>query len=240
MEESIEAQKDIVLIDLQEMQRSIETRGHSDAVSVEMVRAAKGDDDMVFIMSEEVRDSHGTIIKLDQGADLSRYEKNPVLIWMHKTRASMFDGDYNEDNVLGYTKTYFEDGKLKCKPFFESVETTGNLRAEKVKKKIKFGSLSALSIGIRVYAGSMGVEEKGEDKNTYYIREWELRENSIVVLGSNANAVVEKRGTVTPEETDGPTIKDNKDETRSSDENPPYRNSLKRAKRKLVINKFLN
>ena len=149
-------------------------------------------DDMgiVFTMSDEVEDRHGTIVKLDK-VSLDNYRKNPIILWMHQSSAGHSQNDYNEDNVIGYGEPYFEDGKLKVRINFESEETTGNKKADKIRKKIEFGSLRMGSIGFIPSAGDFGKEDKGENPDIFYIREWELLEYSIVAIPSNPNAAVE-------------------------------------------------
>lgn len=145
----------------------------------------------VFTMSDEVVDRHGTIVKLDKVA-LKSYNDNPVVLWMHEKSKGMFDStSYDPDNVLGYGYAYFEDGKLKNRITFEPKEL--NEKADKIKRKIDFGSIRGGSIGFIPYSGSYGDVERGEDEDVYYIREWELLEYSIVTIPSNPNALNETK-----------------------------------------------
>lgn len=146
-------------------------------------------DTIVFTMSDEILDRHETVVKLD-GVNLENYKKNPIILWMHQSSSNGFQ-DYNEDNVLGYGEPYFEEGKLKVKIHFESEETTGNVKADKIKRKINFGSLRMGSIGFIPKSGGYGNEKSGEDPEMFYIRELDLLEYSIVAIPSNPNAAAE-------------------------------------------------
>lgn len=179
-----------------------------------------------FTMSDEIMDRHGTIVKLGKGANIKEYQKNPILLWMHQANGGFFGEDYNPDNVIGYTKTFIKDGKLKAVPFFEGLESTGNELAEKIKKKIDFGSLRGLSIGFIPLSGSMGTKELEEDENVFYIRDWTLIENSIVTIPSNPNGLIEI------------TEKQIKEETQDQEIELPTRKQIERARRILTLIKL--
>lgn len=153
---------------------------------------AKTDDEKntyVFTMSDEIMDRHGTIVKLD-GLDIEEYNRNPVVLLQHQSSGSLF-ADYDIDNVIGKGYAYRDkDGLLKNKITFEPKEL--NEKADKVLRKIEFGSVRASSIGFIANEGSWGNEQRGEDPDIYYIRKGTLLEHSIVVVPSNPNALVDK------------------------------------------------
>lgn len=154
-------------------------------------RAKVNDTVYDFAMSDEIIDRHGTVVKLGGGANIEQYKTNPVVLWMHESSKGMFSESYNPDLILGYGEPFFKNGKLMNKIHFESESTTGNTLAEKVVKKIEFGSIRAGSIGFIPISGSYGEKDMGEDEEIFYIRDWTLLEYSIVTIPSNPNALVE-------------------------------------------------
>ena len=152
-----------------------------------------GDDQVIypFTMSEEVRDRHGDIVVL-KGGRLDNYNASPVILSMHKSSQRYGDAnDYDWDNVIGYGRAYLEDDKLRNDVVFEPKDL--NEKADKIRRKIDFGSVRAGSIGFMPIKGHWGVEDDGEDTGTYYITEWELWEFSVVVIGSNPKALVDPK-----------------------------------------------
>lgn len=145
-----------------------------------------------FVMSEEIRDRHGTLIVL-QGGNIDQYNLNPVFLWMHESARDWYDTQpYDDTCVIGKGKAYFgEDGKLRNDVVFE--DRSYNERAWRLENKIQFGSLRAVSIGFIPLKGHWGVEDDGEDTGTYYITEWILLELSLVVIPSNYKALLEEK-----------------------------------------------
>jgi len=171
---------------IEDLQRNVGEKTFT-AVDVKAdVKAVNDKKTYTFIMSDEVMDSHGTIVKLD-GAELERYNKNPLIIWQHQTGS--WD-EYNPDNIIGKGRAFYEDGLLKNEIEFEPKEL--NELADKVSRKIDFGSINAGSIGFIFKDGAFGNEERGEDPDIFYIKKWELVEYSIVSVPSNPNALVER------------------------------------------------
>jgi hypothetical protein len=156
-----------------------------------------------FVISTETRDRHGTIIKMDSW-DLSQYEKNPIVAYMHKTDGGFFS-DPEPDHLLGVGRVWKENGKLMGEVHFEDEDT--NPFAEKIRKKIDHGTIRATSVGFRSKEGHWGDEKRGEDIDTYYFDHAELMEFSIVHVPSNPDAL--KRSIEI--ETKKPPVKENKD-----------------------------
>lgn len=151
------------------------------------IRGAKpaGEDNdrtLEFIISDESRDRHGTIIPI-KAWDLDNYNKNGIVAYQHET-----SGDI--DSIIGKGSAEVVDGQLIGRVEFEPAEI--NPLADKVYKKLLFGSLKATSVGFRSHQGHWGDKKRGEDDSTYYFDSVELLEFSIVNIPSNPNAV--KRG----------------------------------------------
>lgn len=142
-----------------------------------------------FVISSEAKDTYDTIFMAD-GAELERYELNPIVAYGHRTWSD------NPDMILG-TSVVFQEGKLTvARVRFEDADT--NPTAEKVWKKVQAGTLRMASIGANILEWRMGDESKGEDKSVVYFTRWELLEWSIVPIGSNPDAL--KREAQTAEE----------------------------------------
>lgn len=151
-----------------------------------------------FVISSEAKDTYDTIFMAD-GAELERYELNPIVAYGHRTWSD------NPDMILG-TSVVFQEGKLTiARVRFEDADT--NPTAEKVWKKVQAGTLRMASIGANILEWRMGDESKGEDKSVVYFTRWELLEWSIVPIGSNPDAL--KREAQTAEEIRNLIKKDN-------------------------------
>lgn len=155
-------------------------------------KASNDDGTVTMVMSSEIEDRDGVIVKLN-GGNIDNYAKNPVILWMHQSSKGFFDSDYDPDNVIGYGEPYMEDGKLKVKIHFEPADI--NPKADKIRKKMEFGSLRAGSIGFIPKSGGYGKKDMNEDEETFYIRSWELAEFSIVTIPANPDALIENDAT---------------------------------------------
>ena len=132
-----------------------------------------------FVISDESRDRHGTIIPI-RAWSLDNYKKNGIVAYQHET-----SGDI--DNIIGKGSAEVIEGQLIGRVEFEPADI--NPLADKVYKKLLFGSLKATSVGFRSNKGHWGDKKRGEDENTYYFDDVELLEFSIVNIPSNPNAV---------------------------------------------------
>jgi len=171
-------------------------------INFEIKQAKEGEEkeqgSRTFVMSKEVRDRHGDIVIL-KGGHLDNYNASPVVLSMHESSRSYRDTQpYDWDQVLGKGFAYLKDGVLYNDILFEPEDI--NPLAAKVVKKIDFGSVRAGSIGFMPLKGHWGQQEDGEDTGTYYITEWELWEFSIVVIGSNPQALIESSKKATSEQ----------------------------------------
>ena len=138
---------------------------------------------ITFVASDDSKDSAGTVLNQDNW-DLRRFNSNGVIGYQHKVYGGWDDTD-NPDNVIGKGYAYLEDGKLMVDITFEPADI--NPLADKIYKKIQFGSLRAVSVGfLPIGRGKFG---EGEDANTYYFAGQELLEVSVVNIPSNPNAL---------------------------------------------------
>ena len=148
-----------------------------------------------FIISNATRDRHRTVLN-PQGWILDNYNKNPVVGYQHDIYGSFF-GDTNPDNVIGKGSVRLEGDNLIGVVEFEPADI--NPLAEKLMKKVEFGSIRATSVGFLPVAnengkeGYWGPEERGEQQGgpneTYYYYGQELVEWSIVNIPSNPDAI---------------------------------------------------
>lgn len=141
-----------------------------------------------FVISDTSRDRHHTVLSSD-GWEFAAYNRNPVVGWMH----DVFGGDLCEgpdpDSVIGRGLVRQEGNETVSATTFEPGEI--NLNAEKIFRKVIFGSLCSCSVSFteleRGYWGTGDQAECGPDE-TYYIGRRELLEYSIVNIPSNRNA----------------------------------------------------
>lgn len=145
----------------------------------------KEDDDrtITFVASDSTRDSAGTVLNQDNWK-LTRFNSNGIIGYQHKVYGGWDDTD-NPDNVIGKGYAYVENGQLMVDITFEPKEI--NELAEKIYKKVLFGSLRAVSVGfLPIGKGRFG---EGADSETYYFAGQELLEVSVVNIPANPNAL---------------------------------------------------
>lgn len=142
---------------------------------------------LTFVASDGTRDAAGTVLNQENWS-LKRYEKNPIIPYQHDVYLG-WDSS-NPDNIIGKGRAYVEDGKLMVDITFETKDI--NEKAEKIYKKLLFGSLNAVSVGfLPIGKGSWGKGDEAIDGSnpTYYYAGQELLEISVVNIPSNPNAV---------------------------------------------------
>ena len=138
---------------------------------------------ITFVASDGTKDSAGTILNQDNW-DLTRFNSNGIIGYQHKVYGGWDDTD-NPDNVIGKGVAYIEDKKLMVDITFEPADI--NPLADKIYKKIQFGSLRAVSVGfLPVGRGRFG---EGADAETYYFAGQQLLEVSVVNIPANPNAL---------------------------------------------------
>ena len=156
---------------------------------------------MTFVASDGTRDSAGTVLNQDNW-DLKRFNSNGVIGYQHKVYGGWDDTD-NPDNIIGKGHAYIEEsnGKKRLLVDVEFEPEGMNELADKVYKKLQFGTLKAVSVGFRpVGKGAWGKGEEaiGGSRETYYYAGQELLEVSVVNIPANPNAL--KRGVDMAEE----------------------------------------
>lgn len=134
-----------------------------------------------FVASNGTVDSYGTVLKPD-GWDLSRFRKNGVIGYQH----DIYYSD-DPDNVIGRGEARVENDQLLVKVYFEPAEL--NRKADKVFRKVVFGSISGVSVGFSPERGHWGDRRDGEDPDVYYYDQMTLMEISVVNVPSNPDAV---------------------------------------------------
>lgn len=120
---------------------------------------------------------------LTEGIDLSQYEKNPVLLWMH-TRP--FRGTTDEVLPLGRMESLRVEGdQLIGTPVFDMNDEF----ARKVADKWEQGILKMVSAGLVVLEESNAPEHIVEGQRYATVTRSKLREVSIVDIGANDDAL---------------------------------------------------
>ena len=136
-----------------------------------------------FILYDESQpNADGSRILLD-GLRLSRFKKNPVMLYMHR-RAEENSSAGSE--VIGRWEKVRMDGKrLVADAVFDSKDAL----AQKIAQKVQDGFLRAASIGIDVHKLQQETKDKPKQATQYTITESTLLEASIVDIPKNENAL---------------------------------------------------
>jgi hypothetical protein len=145
-----------------------------------------------FILSTYQKDRHGTVLNQDNW-HLDNFKLNPIVAYQHTLSGGMCS-DPNPDFVIG------KDIKPEASKSIGDTALTGVLQfepaainplAEKIFRKLLFGSLSRSSVGfLEVGEGNYGTgeEAQGMINETYYFAGQELLEWSVVNIPSNPGA----------------------------------------------------
>lgn len=142
-----------------------------------------------FVLSSSKRDRHGTVLNQENWM-LDNYRVNPIIGFMHNLYGDLCNPP-DVDSIIGKSKNIGTEGKkseriLIADAEFEPAEV--NLLAEKVFRKVLFGSLRGASVGfLPVGHGWYGEkdEDQGNENETYYFEGQELLEWSVVSIPSN-------------------------------------------------------
>lgn len=122
--------------------------------------------------------SYGTRV-LTAGLDISQYERNPVLLYMHE-----------RGTVIGYIKDLrLEGDELTGEPVFDEASEL----SQRCKKQWDFGSLRMVSIGIDIIETSESPEHILQGQSRPTITKSKLDEVSVVDIGANDDAIVLKK-----------------------------------------------
>lgn len=158
-------------------------------INQEELRASEeGVRKMTFVASDGTRDSAGTVLN-PKGWDLARFNKNGIIGYQHKVYGA-WDDTANPDNVIGKGFAYVKGSQLLVDVEFEPEGM--NELADKVWRKLIFGTLKAVSVGFQDLGGGHwgeGDEAFGKERATYYYENMELLEVSVVNIPANPNAL---------------------------------------------------
>lgn len=145
-----------------------------------------------FVNSTRTKDRHGTVLNQDNWL-LDNYRKNPIVGYQHNLSGGMC-AEPNPDFVIGKDlnpQMYSSVGDTVLTGLVEFEPAEINPLAEKIFRKILFGTLNRSSVGfIEVGEGRYGEgeEAQGRTAETYYFSGQELLEWSIVNIPSNPDA----------------------------------------------------
>lgn len=161
-----------------------------------------GNEKHEFVISDSTLDRYGTVIPISAW-NLENYDKNGIVAYQHET--SSWDKP-DPDYIIGKGKAWIEDNtRLVGSVEYEPADL--NPLADKIRRKVEFGTLSSTSVGFRHIRGHWGEENRGENPDVYYFDEVDLLEFSIVNIPANPNAVKRAiaehiHGIIMPEEPD--------------------------------------
>jgi hypothetical protein len=141
---------------------------------------SEGKEFFEFEISNETRDSHGTIFRM-AGVDINDFNSDPIVTYGHPS----FDST-DPDDVIGIGPVTIEQGRMMAR-FYPQTDGT-NPKAEKVVAKLKGGMIRSASIVAQIHDGHMGQRSRGEDENTLYFDKWQLLAWGVVMKGSNPKA----------------------------------------------------
>ena len=119
--------------------------------------------------------SYGTRL-LTSGADISQYERNPVMLYMHQ-----------RGSVVGYMKNIQVEGDdITAEPVFDEATDL----SKQCKQQFEFGSLRMVSAGADIVEMSDDPSVLVQGQTCPTITKWKLFEVSLVDIGANDDAIV--------------------------------------------------
>lgn len=138
-----------------------------------------------FILYDDARpNADGTRVRLE-GLQLSRFKKNPVMLYMHN-RAEPQGHKPDGSEVIGrWEHIRIQGSQLLADAVFDEKD---NL-AKKIARKVKEGFLKGASIGIDVHRTSDAKADKVQGQGSSTITESTLLEASIVDIPQNEDAL---------------------------------------------------
>lgn len=145
-----------------------------------------------FVISTDRKDRHGTVLDLD-GWVLDSFNTNPIVGYQHDVYGDSMLSSPDPDSVIGKARVFRDGNSLVGEVTFEPADI--NPKADKVFKKVKFGTLRSASVGfLPLEPGHWGQgEESRTGKNpTFWYGKRDLLEFSIVNIPSNPSAVMRK------------------------------------------------
>jgi len=145
------------------------------------IRSVEDDRTVEFVFSTNALDRHGTRIN-PEGWRLDNFNKNGIASYQHQAY-----GDPDPDKIIGPARAWVKDSRLMGNITFEDRET--NPLADKLFKKVKAGTLNAVSVGFLEHDGHWGKKDLQEEEEVYYFDDVELYEISLVSIPSNPEAL---------------------------------------------------
>lgn len=145
---------------------------------------------VTFIASTSSVDRHGTVVN-QKNWNIEKFNANPIVGYQH----NVYGGEEpNPDDQLGTARAYFEtvkrgekdDLQLMVDITFEPADI--NEKADKIFRKIKHGSLRAVSVGFIPTPDKKGSMGESRDGAFHYFGQ-ELLEISVVNIPSNPEAL---------------------------------------------------
>lgn len=143
-----------------------------------------------FVISDDSKDRHSTVLSTD-GWDLEAYNRNGIVGYMHNVMGGGMCEEPDPDFVIAKGIVSIEKNMLIGMTTFEPMEI--NELAEKIFRKVLFGSLRSTSVGFcELESGKYGegAQAVGQPDETFFYGKRELIEYSIVNIPSNRNAQV--------------------------------------------------
>ena len=129
-------------------------------------------------LSDSSLNSYGTRL-ITRGGDISQYEKNPVLLYMHQ-----------RGTVIGYIKDIrIEGDEITGEPVFDEATEL----SKQIKTQFEKGSIRMCSIGVDILELSDDPALLLPGQTCPTITKWRLFEVSMVDIGANDNAIVLKK-----------------------------------------------
>jgi len=153
---------------------------------------------ITFVFSAGSKDRHKSVLNQDNW-DLKNFNNNGIVGYQHNVYGAGMCDPPNPDDVIGRAVARVEENDgvrmLVGDITFEPKEI--NEQAEKIFRKILFGSLKAVSVGFLPIPDAEGKEGKQGrlqgnevvDKDTFFFNGQELIEISVVNIPSNPDAL---------------------------------------------------
>jgi HK97 family phage prohead protease len=135
------------------------------------------------VASDESVDSHGSILRAS-GWDLSRFAKNPILLWNHQSGAG-------PENVLGRVEARVDKKNKRLLVDLHFAPAGENPRADMVWGQIQRKEVRGLSVGFRPKKYHYEKVD-GAEAETMIFDEQTLAEVSVVPVPSNENTLTEQ------------------------------------------------
>ena len=125
------------------------------------IRKSETDDRTVqFVFSTSAKDRHRTVLNQD-GWEIDSFNRNGIAGYMHDVYGDGLLSKPDPDDVIGKARAWVEGENLMGEIIFEPADL--NEKADKVYRKIQFGSLNAVSVGfVEKGAGEMGRADDGQ------------------------------------------------------------------------------